>query len=365
MSHHHEKHNGQPRYMPTMTSDYSRTSDTARAVNSVIHPRMEAYLQSIAPQVAAMGANQPFVIADYGTNDGVSSSPLIAAIVNQLHEINSPLKVNLAYADIVGRGPFDQFWPKSHLAQMPGVSAIFIDRSYYEIYPEIAGKLNLGYSSTSVHWLNTKNAVSGFWQHPVNIQPNQLTGAERHKFVEKWKKDWTTFLLHRWDELVPGGVLFMSNLADLDGRDQWPASAGYNYNRDICNEMCAEKTITPQELNNIFVPDYFALPDEFQAVLASPEVKRRYRVEYFEPMTIPCPYYHKYEGKLDDPAARQELGLTLAHEVRSWSRSSVITGLSDEHKDKIDEIYRRLEDKFCRNPKALPFQYCMMELRKI
>lgn len=349
--------------MPTMTQDYSRTSDTARAVNSVIHPRIEAYLQSVAQQISCMSPKVPFVIADFGTADGINSSPLLAAIVNQLHSINSSLKFRLVFEDIADRAPFDQFWSGSDLSKLPGVEAEYIQRSFYEPFPELSGKLNLGYSATSVHWLNTKNVSTGFFQHPVNIQPNQLAGAERHKFMEKWKKDWTAFLLQRSHELVPGGVIFMANLADL-GNDRWPASAGYYYIRDICNEMCAGKNITAEELRDIFVPDYFAMPEEMQAVLSQPEISRSFNVEYFEPMTIPCAYYPKYECRLNDPAAKNELGLTLAHVVRAWSRSSVITGLSDEHKDRIDEIYQRLEDKFCHEPKALPFQYCMMELRK-
>jgi hypothetical protein len=359
-----EKRTDKPRYMPTMTQDYSRTSDTARAVNSRVSPLIEAYIQSIAPQISGMPPERPFVIADFGTADGVNSSPLMAAIIAQLRSINSSLKVRLVYEDIAGREAFDKFWQSSQLAHIEGVEAEYIQRSFYDTCPEIAGKINIGLSSTAVHWLDTRNIGADFFQHPVNIQPNQLADAERHKFIDKWKKDWTNFLLKRKDEMVKGGALFMANLADF-GNGEWPASAGYNYIRDICNEMCAEKLVPPEELRAIFVPDYFATPQEMKSVLAEPEIECSFHLEHFEPMTIPCAYYPQYQDRLDDPAVRTELGSTLAHEVRAWSESSIKTGLSPAHKDKVDEIYKRLEDKFCRAPKALPFQYCMMELTKV
>jgi hypothetical protein len=350
--------------MPTMTQDYSRTSDTAKAVNSRVLPLIEAYILSIAPQISGMRPKTPFTIADFGTADGVNSSPLMAAIIDQVRSINPSLKFRLVYDDIAARDSFDKFWQGSQLSQAHGVVTEFIQRSYYEPFPELSEKLHIGYSSTSVHWLNTKNVAAGFFQHPVNIQPNQLSGVERHKFMEKWKKDWTNFLLHRKDELVTGGALIMSNLADF-GNDEWPASAGYNYIRDICNEMYAEKRLSPEELSAIFVPDYFATPQEMKSVVAEPEIDHSFRLEHFEPMTIPCAYYPQYQDRLGDPEAKKKLGTTLAHEVRAWSESSVKTGLSAAHKGKIDEIYQRLEDKFCREPKALPFQYCMVKLRKI
>lgn len=63
-------------YSPTMTKDYSRISDTARAVNAEVLPRMASYIRRISPQIAAMNADDVFLIADYGAADGVNSSKL-------------------------------------------------------------------------------------------------------------------------------------------------------------------------------------------------------------------------------------------------------------------------------------------------
>ena len=46
-------------YSPTMTKDYSRISDTARAVNAVVLPRMASYIRHISPYIAAMSRAGP------------------------------------------------------------------------------------------------------------------------------------------------------------------------------------------------------------------------------------------------------------------------------------------------------------------
>ncbi|MGA3359023.1 MAG: hypothetical protein ABSC87_02305, partial [Halobacteriota archaeon] len=68
-------------YSPTMTKDYSQISDTARAVDAEALPRMASYIRRISPQIAAMSADEVFVIADYGAADGVNSSELFEAVI--------------------------------------------------------------------------------------------------------------------------------------------------------------------------------------------------------------------------------------------------------------------------------------------
>jgi hypothetical protein len=85
----------QPRFMPTMGQDYASTSETARDVNSSIGPLIEAYIESIASQISRMSVETPFVIADFGTNDGINSSPLMAAIIAHVRSLNPSLKFRL------------------------------------------------------------------------------------------------------------------------------------------------------------------------------------------------------------------------------------------------------------------------------
>jgi len=351
-------------YMPTMTGDYSRISDTAKAVDFKILPAMLAYIKSVAPRITRMDADTPFVIADYGAADGVNSSALFENIIGQIRAINPALKIRLVYNDIAVQSYFDQFWPNSRLKQMGGVEAYYIRRSFYKALPEIKGKLNVGFSSTSLHWLDTEEVGTDFFQHPSHIQANQLSDSDRRKFVDKWKRDWRQFLRERAAEMVEGGALFMANLTNRGG-DRWPASAGYNNLRDICHDLCREGKIKEEEWKAIFVPDYFATPREMKSLLEEDGPAKQFKLGFFEDMTVPCAYYSQFKGRLADEQARAKLADTLAHVVRAWSESSIKTGLAADDKPEIEEIYQRLRDKFYHHPTGLPYEYCLLELIKL
>ncbi|MDD1758472.1 MAG: hypothetical protein LUQ22_07055 [Methanotrichaceae archaeon] len=350
------------RYSPTMTDDYSRISDTARAVNAEILPKMASYIRDISPLIAAMSADEAFVIADYGAADGVNSSELFEAVIRQIHEVNPSLTIKLVYIDLANPSNFETFWATSALAKLPHVEAQYIQQSFYEPFFEIKGKLRIGFSSAALHWLNAKMVEPDFFRHPLCIQPNQLPDSERRKYAEKWKEDWRSFLHECSRSLVKGGALFLANLANL-GDDQWPASPGYNNLRDICRDLCKEKKLSEEELNAIFIPDYFATPHEMLSSLDEDDL-RCFAVNACDSLIIPCAYFAKAQHKLDDPQKRSEFATTLAHVVRAWSESSMRIGLHADNKDLIEDIYRRLRDKFYEKPEGLPYQYCLLELTK-
>lgn len=345
-----------------MTKNYSRISDTARAVNAEVLPGMASYIRRISPQIAAMSADDVFLIADYGAADGVNSSELFEAVIRQIHEVNSELPIKLIYIDLADPPSFEAFWETSELAKLEHVEAQYIQRSFYEPFPEMEARLRIGFSSTSLHWLNAKTVEPDFFQNPLCIQPNQLPDSEQRKFAEKWKADFRSFLHECSTSLVKGGVLFLTNLADL-GDERWPASAGYNNLRDICQELYQEKKLSEAELNAIFIPDYFAAPQEVSHLLDEDDL-RCFAVNACDPLTVPCAYFTKSQDKLDDPQERSKLAATLAHVVRAWSESSMQIGLHADKKNLIEEIYRRLRDKFYEKPEGLPYQYCLLELEK-
>ena len=355
--------NATQQYSPTMTKDYSRISDTARAVDAEVLPRMASYIRRISPKIATFSADEVFVIADYGAADGVNSSELFEAVVLQIHEVNPPLSIKLVYIDLADAANFDAFWATSALAKLEHVEAQYIQRSFYEPFPEIRGKLQIGFSSTALHWLNAKTVAPDYFLHTLCIQPNQLSDLEQRKFAEKWKADWRSFLQECSMSLVKGGALFLANLANL-GDDRWPASPGYNNLRDICQELYVEKKLSQAELNAIFIPDYFASPHEMSDLLDEGDLRQCFAVNAVDPLTIPCAYFSRAQDRLDDPQERSALAATLAHVVRAWSESSMRMGLHADNQELIEEIYRRLEARFYEKPEGLPYQYCLLELVK-
>ena len=350
-------------YCPTMTEDYSQISDTARAVNAEVLPRMQAYIRRISPRIASMSSDEAFVIADFGAADGVNSSELFEKIVRQIREVNPLLAIKLVYIDLADPEGFMAFWENSALSRLENVEGRYIQRSFYEPFPELRGRLQIGFSSTALHWMNAKTAGPDYFRHSLCLQPNQLADHERARFAEKWKEDFRSFLRECSISLVDGGALFLANLGDLGG-DLWPASAGYNNLWEICRELFEGGKLSFEELEAIFIPDYFATPLENAAIFDESEFKSCFDLKGRDSLTVPCAYFALSQGRLNDPRERSLLAATLARVVRAWSESSMKFGLNPDNKALVNEIYQRLEDKFCEKPEGLPYQYCLLELAK-
>ena len=349
------------RYAPSMTREYSRISETARAVGGFVLPRLLSHLESIRDAIAGMPAGTPFVIADYGAADGANSEPLFESVIGFIRAINPLVSIRLVYVDIADPAPFDRFWEGSRLAQMDNVRAEYIRRSFYEPSPELARRVQIGFSSTALHWLDTGAADADLFQHPTCIQANQLSGPEREQFVLRWRRDWRTFFHERSRELVAGGVLCLAALASF-GDDRWPASAGYDNLRDLCRSLHREGRISEDELRAIFIPDYFATPDEMRDLIEEDSVRQHFALASFDAQSVPCAYFSRMQGALENPRERERLARSLSGVVRAWSESSIRVGLSPEHVGLADEIYDRLSGAFFETPAGLPYQYCLIEL---
>ncbi|OPY54305.1 MAG: SAM dependent carboxyl methyltransferase [Methanosaeta sp. PtaU1.Bin112] len=350
-------------YSPTMTEDYSRISDTARAVNAEVLPKMQAYLRRIRTRIASMRSDEEFMIADYGAADGANSSELFLEISRQIHEVNAALAIKLVYIDLADPEGFMAFWNGSALSRLEHVDSQYIQRSFYERFPEIEGKLQIGFSSTALHWMNATTVGPEFFRHPHCLQPNQLPAHECQRFAEKWNEDFRTFLQECSQSLVEGGALFLANLANLGG-DRWPASPGYNNLWEICQELHRERKLSDAELEAIFIPDYFATPQEMASLFEQDNLKDCFALRSCDHLTVPCAYFARSQDKLHDPQERSMLAATLARVVRAWSESSMQIGLNPDNKTLIEEVYRRLQEKFCEKPEGLPYQYCLLELAK-
>ena len=346
---------------PTMSPDYSKISNTSLRVVEYMLPKISAYLKRLQPEVSVLRADEPFIIAEYGSADGANSAPLFEAVVAQLHASNPALKIKLIYIDLSAPELFDRFWDQSALSKLPYVSSQYLRRSFYEPFPALAGKVRFGYSSTALHWMDSNTVPPGFFKHAQGIHPSQLAAAEREKFHQKWESDWRAFLKETSAALAPGGALFLAQLTDLGG-DNWPASAAYNHLRDICLEMREEGLLTREQAAAIFVRSYFATPAQIKSLLGEPAAKKLFSVKSCESLTIPCSYYAKSKDNLSDPQEKAWLAATLSCVVRAWGESSLRGGLDNQAL--LDEIFNRLRAKFYDTPRGLPYQYSLLELLK-
>lgn len=352
------------RHVPSMTEDYSRVSETARAIEGFAWPRIAGFVERAEEAIADLPPERPFVVADYGAADGANSSRLFERVVARIRETDPARAIRLVYVDIADPAPFERFRATYTIANEEGVEARYVRSSFYGPVPALAGAVHLGYSSTALHWLDTSDVGDGLFRHPACIQPSQLPEAERAPFAERWRRDWRRFLVERSREMVPGGMLLLSTLTNLGGRE-WPASAAYDNLRDVCAALHSEGRISDGELQAIFVPSYFATPDEMRGILEEKSVRRHFTLRFRDAMTVPCAYFSRMGDGLETDARRRNLAETLARVVRAWSESSIRAGLSADHADLVDEVYDRLAERFCEAPAGLPYQYCLIELERV
>ena len=130
----------------------------------------------------------------------------------------------------------------------------------------------------------------------------------------------------------------------------------------MCYSLYKEGRISKEERQAIFVPDYFATPDEMRDLIEEDAVRERFSLIFFDAVTVPCAYFSRMYESIEDARKRRQLAETLARVVRAWSESSIRVGLSAEHAGLVDEIYGRLADRFFDTPRGLPYQYCLIEL---
>jgi len=98
--------------------------------------------------------------------------------------------------------------PDSYLRGEKAIFASAVGRSFYQqLLP--SGSVTLGWSSWSVQWLSRTPALI----------PDQVQIAYSHDasacaaFARQAAEDWHAFLLHRADELKPGGQLVVLSMA--------------------------------------------------------------------------------------------------------------------------------------------------------
>ena len=86
---------------------------------------------------------------------------------------------------------------------------------------------------------------------------------------------------------------------------------------------------------------------------------------FFDAVTVPAPIYSRCTDPRD-AGERRRLAKHARGVGRAWSESSISAGLAVRDDDIVDEIYRRLADRFFETPRGLPYQYCLVEIvRKV
>ncbi len=173
-----------------------------------------------AKAVTLSPAHEPIVIADYGASEGHNSLVPMAEAIGSLRNRVDPARAILVVHTDLPSSDFSALFetlqndPDSYLRDDPAAFASAVGRSFYQqLLP--SGSETLGWSSWAIQWLSRTPAII-----PDHLQvAYSRDEAARAAYAGQAAEDWRAFLIHRGQELRPGGRLVVLTMAITDDGD--------------------------------------------------------------------------------------------------------------------------------------------------
>jgi len=306
-----------------------------------------------------------FAMADMGCADGGTSLGLVDRILSELNERNADFSSSIIYADqpandfnglvsiIHGRSSFDTW-----LGKYKNAFPLFSGASFYtQAVP--SNSLDFVFSATAMHWLSQKPCNISNHVHMVGA-----SGEEYAQFTEQAKIDWETILLHRANELRPGGKAVFANFCrDENGR--YLGNTGginmFDTFNEIWLEFLGESRIDENEYHNMTLPQYYNTMHQFSAPFEdkkSPVYQAGMRLDSIDTGIVRCPFARKFEDDRDV----KKFADGLIPTVRSWNQSIFAAGLDPERDQSdrialIEEYYGRYHQRVLDAPEGHGMDY--------
>jgi len=322
---------------------YSLATIGAKHVIDAATPMVLEAIESLPPQSAGAG----FTISDMGTADAGTSLSMITRAIDAVRARAPQAPITVVYSDqprndfnalianVYGLGSYE-----SYLKGRANIYPLVSGTSFYkQIVP--SETLDIGFSATAMHWLSAK--VCNITNH---VQAVGAEGEELAAFRQQAHRDWRQILLHRADELKPGGKLVLINFArDEQGR-YLGNTDGINmfdtFNR-IWLDFLADGRISRNEYENMTLPQYYNSVEEFSAPLLDTDdsvYQAGLRLDHIETRIVKCPYADAYREHGDAARFAEDYIPT----IRSWNESIFLNGLCGERP--LEERQQIIEDYY-------------------
>ncbi len=306
-----------------------------------------------------------FVLSDMGCADAGTSLGMVAKVIDAVQERSPNLPVSIVYTDqprndfnalitnVYGLGPFE-----TYLGERTNIYPMVSGTSFYrQILP--ASSLNIGFSATAMHWLSQK--VCNISNH---VQAVGAQGTELQAFRKQAQGDWRQILLHRANELKPGGKLVLINFGK-DEQGRYLGNTGGVNMFDTFNEIwlsfIGQKRISQKEYENMTLPQYYNSVEEFSAPLVSTKeavYQTGLRLDHIDTRIVKCPFAEDYKTHGDAARFAREYIPT----IRSWNESIFYNGLSsdrpiEERREIIEDYYGTYQAMVEKNPEGHGMDY--------
>jgi hypothetical protein len=308
---------------------------------------------------------QGFTLSDMGCADAGTSLNMMGQAIAATRLRVPGLPVTIVYTDqprndfnalftnVHGLGPFETY--------LHGRDNIFPLASATSFYRQIlpSGSLNLGFSATAMHWLSDK--VCNISNH---VQAVGASGAELQAFRAQAHRDWRQILLHRAQELKPGGKLVLINFAQ-DEQGRYLGNTGgvnmFNTFNQIWQSFLDSGRIDHTEYESMTLPQYYNTIEEFSAPLINADAavyQAGLRLDHIDTRIVKCPFAESFLQHGDAIKFAKEYIPT----IRSWNESIFFNALSmdrsnQQRRDIIEDYYRSYETLVSENPQGHGMDY--------
>jgi len=337
---------------------YSDNSINAKKAIDATLPLVEEALRGIVSRTS----EKSLAIADFGAADGGTSLELMRNVVRFLRTACPYRAITLTYTDLP-YNDFSSLFRRLHgvldvadaapLAQEPGLFTFASATSFHrQIFPDET--LSFGFSASAMHWLSGKPGLIADHVHAAGA-----TETERASYRKLALSDWTTILLARARELVPGGRLVLANLC-VDERGRYLGSTAAANLLDTLAQnwraLATAKIITEDEYRAGTIQQYYRTVDDFVAPFIDPDspvCRAGLRLEHVSTMLTPYPFAAQFRQRGDGGAFARAY---VAH-FRAWSESTFASALNRNRPEAeraaiIDQFYRAYEADVVARPEA-------------
>lgn len=320
--------------------------------------------------VAAMDLehdDSAFCFSDMGCADGGSSMSLVRSVIGAVRERCPSRQINILYTD-QPRNNYNALFRLVHDAA--GSSLKSYKDEFDRLYVHAAGTsfyeqmmpdqtLDLGFSSTAMHWLRGKPVDIPDHVHAVGASGDALTRIQTQA-----SRDWELNLLNRAREMKPGARLVLANFC-RDEQGRYLGNTGGVNMFDTFNELWLEKLerneIRADEYECMTLPQYYNDVDEFSAPFSDSNSAVRSAglvLEHMETKVVECPYRADFERHGDV----EQFVESYVPTVRTWSESTFFGALSEERSAEerqtlVDEFYAAYGDRVRSDPSAHRMDY--------
>ncbi|KAI0220000.1 hypothetical protein LSAT2_028461 [Lamellibrachia satsuma] len=348
----------------TGDGQYGDQTPADRAVVAYAWPIIKDLLSCI-PFAPGHG---PFVICDYGAADGLNSLGLTTNCIDWVQKTyGEDQQVHIIYEDrqtndfnsliryIEGVTPGSH----SYLESYKNVFVSCCGRSFYkQCLPDAS--VHLGFSLLALMWLSERPSETSPEVFNIHLPEGS---HEQHLLRAQSTRDWQTFLLHRGEELVPGGRLLIVTLDSATctctktGTDVW---CRYRAMTDIWREMMHEDIISEDEFLATTDQSYWHRAEDLSAPFNdknSRVAKSGLKLVAMELQITKCVWRERWlkSNIQGDSVAARAHAVSSVQSIRTWNNRIYANGLSkertvEERKKILDELFRRLVDQVAMAP---------------